>query len=123
MNKVTNIERVSAWCSACLSGEKPCCLMIRKAIERWQTDMEREDLFFDERAFNRFVRFAREFKHYKGPKAGERFEPEDWQLFVMANVIGLRRNPACGNTPMPTYMSPGRTARPSWQPYSQPISS
>ncbi|MBQ4306564.1 MAG: terminase large subunit [Bacteroidales bacterium] len=91
MNKVTNIERVSAWCSACLSGEKPCCLMIRKAIERWQTDMEREDLFFDERAFNRFVRFAREFKHYKGPKAGERFEPEDWQLFVMANVIGLKR--------------------------------
>ena len=91
MSKTTNIERVRSWCGRSLSGEIPTCLMVRKAIERWLSDLERPDLFFDEKAFNRFVRFAREFRHYKGPKAGERFEPEDWQLFLMANVIGLKR--------------------------------
>ena len=88
---VTNYERVQTWCSRSMNGEIPTCLMVRKAIERWKRDLERPDLYFDERSFNRFVRFAREFKHFKGPKAGDRFEPEDWQLFVMANVIGLKR--------------------------------
>ena len=91
MNKVTNFEIVQEWCRKSLAGEIPCCLMVRKAIERWQADLERPDLYFDEKAFNRFVRFAREFKHYKGPAAGQRFEPEDWQLFIMANTIGLKR--------------------------------
>ena len=91
MSGKTNIERVREWCARSLAGEVPCCLMVRKAIERWQADLERPDLYFDEKAFNRFVRFAREFKHYKGPAAGQRFEPEDWQLFIMANVIGLKR--------------------------------
>ena len=91
MSKTTNIERVRTWCDRSLSGELPTCLMVRKAIERWRSDLERDDLFFDEKAFNRFVRFAREFRHYKGPLAGSRFEPEDWQLFIMANVIGLKR--------------------------------
>ena len=91
MTRKTNIERVPDWCRRSLDGEIPCCLMVRKAIERWQADLERPDLLFDEKAFNRFVRFAKEFKHYKGPLAGQRFEPEDWQLFIMANVIGLKR--------------------------------
>ena len=65
--------------------------MVKRAVQRWRSDLGREDLYFDEKAFNRFVRFAREFKHYKGPMAGKRFEPEDWQLFIFANVIGLKR--------------------------------
>jgi len=89
---MTNLERVQSWCTRSKSGEIPTCLMVMKAIERWETDLERDDLYFDEKAFNRFVRFAREFKHYKGPAAGKRFEPEDWQLFVMANIIGLKRS-------------------------------
>ena len=91
MSKPTNFERVQEWCRKSLTGEIPCCLMVKKAIERWQADLKRYDLYFDEKAFNRFVRFAREFRHFKGPMAGQRFQPEDWQLFVMANVIGLKR--------------------------------
>ena len=87
----SNIERVQRWCAGVKSGAVPSCKYVKKAVERWEADLEREDLFFDEKAFNRFVRFAREFKHYKGAMAGQRFEPEDWQLFIMANVIGLKR--------------------------------
>ena len=91
MKQRTNIERVQAWCDSVLSNTVPSCLMIQKAVERWRSDLERPDLYFDEKAFNRFVRFSREFKHFKGEKAGQRFEPEDWQLFLMANIIGLKR--------------------------------
>lgn len=91
MNRMTNLEVVQTWCDDVMSGKAPSCHYERKAIERWRTDLEREDLFFDEKAFNRIVRYAREFKHYKGPMAGRRFEPEPWQLFIMANVIGLKR--------------------------------
>ena len=91
MKKMTNFERVQEWCRKSMAGEIPTCLMVKKAIERWQADLQRYDLYFDEKAFNRFVRFAKEFRHFKGPKAGEHFHPEDWQLFLMANVIGLKR--------------------------------
>lgn len=91
MNRMTNLEVVQTWCNDVMSGKVPSCHYERKAIERWRTDLEREDLFFDEKAFNRIVRYSREFKHYKGPMAGRRFEPEPWQLFIMANVIGLKR--------------------------------
>ena len=73
MNKVTNFEIVQEWCRKSLAGEIPCCLMVRKAIERWQADLLRYDLYFDEKAFYRIVRFSREFKHFTGPKAGEYF--------------------------------------------------
>ena len=91
MSRKTNLERVEAWCAGVLDGSIPSCLLVRKAVERWRSDLAREDLFFDESAFNRFCRFAREFKHYKGDLAGRRFEPEDWQLFIFANVFGLKR--------------------------------
>ena len=92
MSKTTNLQRVEAWCAGVLDGSIPSCLLVRKAVERWHADLEREDLLFDESAFNRFCRFAREFKHYKGDLAGRRFEPEDWQLFIFANIIGLKRS-------------------------------
>lgn len=65
--------------------------MVVKACERWMADLAREDLWFDGKTFNNFCRFSRQFKHYKGALAGQFFEPEDWQLFVFANCIGLRR--------------------------------
>ena len=91
MKQRTNLEQVTEFCDSVLSKTVPSCLMVQKAVERWQADLAREDLYFDEKAFNRFVRFAREFKHFKGPMAGTHFAPEPWQLFVMANLIGLKR--------------------------------
>ena len=91
MNGKTNLEIVQEWCRKSLSGEIPCCLMVKKAIERWYDDLEREDLFFDEKAFNRFVRFSKEFKHYKGEFAGRFFDPAPWQMFCFAELIGVKK--------------------------------
>lgn len=90
-SKSNDLKRVNQYVSDVLGGVVPSCHYIVKACERWTADLKRDDLYFDEAAFNKFCRFSREFKHYKGPAAGRYFEPEDWQLFIIANVIGLKR--------------------------------
>lgn len=88
---MTDYQRVERYVEGVLSGAVPSCIYVRKAVERWCDDLKRDDLRFDMRIFEKFCRFARQFKHYKGALAGQFFEPEDWQLFVFANCIGLRR--------------------------------
>lgn len=88
---MTDYQRVERYVEGALSGAIPSCIYVRKAVERWRDDLKRGDLCFDMKIFEKFCRFARQFKHYKGALAGQFFEPEDWQLFVFANCIGLRR--------------------------------
>lgn len=88
---VTDIERVQNFVNGVLDGSIPSCKMVRRAVERFMDDLKREDLYFDQAIFGKFCKFSRQFKHYKGALAGQFFEPEDWQLFVFANCIGLRR--------------------------------
>ena len=75
---------------AVLHGTVPSCQMVIKAYERYRKDLVRDDLYFDEQCYRKFCRFSRQFKHYKGALAGKNFEPEPWQLFVFANVIGIK---------------------------------
>lgn len=81
---------VDKYVSDVLSDALPSCLMVKKACERWLNDLKRDDLYFDDRQFVKICSYARQFKHYKGDKAGTFFEPEPWQLFIFANVIGLK---------------------------------
>ena len=87
----TDIERVQNFVNGVLDGSIPSCKMVRRAVERFMDDLKRKDLYFDQAIFGKFCKFSRQFKHYKGALAGQFFEPEDWQLFVFANCIGLRR--------------------------------
>lgn len=82
---------VQVYAESVRSGKLPSCLTVRQAVDRWFADLKRDDLYFDKAAFDKFCRFCREFKHYKGAMAGKRFEPEPWQLFIFANCIGLKR--------------------------------
>ena len=81
---------VDKYVSDVLSDALPSCLMVKKACERWLNDLERDDLYFDDRQFGKICSYARQFKHYKGDKAGTFFEPEPWQLFIFANIIGIK---------------------------------
>lgn len=83
--------RLKAYVAGVLDGSVPSCRMERLAVERWCADLKRGDLYYDEAVFNRFCSFSRQFKHYKGAKAGQYFEPEPWQLFVAANCLALKR--------------------------------
>lgn len=84
------LSQVHNYASAVRSGELPSCIMIRKAVERWYADLEREDLYFDKSAFMRVVRFTGMLKHFKGEFAGKPLVWEPWQLFCLANIFGLK---------------------------------
>ena len=90
--KHEDIRRLEGYVTGILDGSRPSCRYIRLACQRWLDDLKRPDLYFDSAVYLKICRFSRQFKHYKGPLAGQFFEPEDWQLFVFANIIGLRRS-------------------------------
>ena len=90
--KHEDIRRLEAYVTGIMDGSRPSCRYIRLACQRWLDDLKRADLYFDSAIYLKICRFSRQFKHYKGPLAGRFFEPEDWQLFVFANIIGLKRS-------------------------------
>ena len=90
-DKQEDIRRLEAYVTGIMDGSRPSCRYIRLACQRWLDDLKRADLYFDSAVYLKICRFSRQFKHYKGPLAGQFFKPEDWQLFVFANIIGLKR--------------------------------
>ena len=74
-----------------MSGELPSCEFVKLAVQRFLDDLQRKDLFFDEKETVKVVNFFLQLKHYKGEKAGEFIDLEDWQIFVLANIFGLKR--------------------------------
>ena len=85
------VTQVNEYAAAVRSGALPSCLMVRKAVDRWYQDLERQDIRFDRAAFLRVVRFSGMLKHYKGEFAGRPIVWEPWQLFCLANIFGLKR--------------------------------
>ena len=85
------LDRIQSYVSRVLLDIIPSCETVRLACQRWKDDLQRDDLYFDEDTVARFVKFSAQFKHYKGPLAGQYFRIEDWQLFVAANILGLKR--------------------------------
>ena len=87
----SDLKRVHDYAAQVRSGELPSCRLIRKTVERWYNDWQRKDLYFDAKPYLLFCSFCRELQHYKGEFAGQSFEPETWQLFFAANVLGWHR--------------------------------
>ena len=87
---VSPVTQVNEYAAAVRSGTLPSCLMVRKAVDRWYADLEREDLYFDRSAFLRVVKFSGMLKHYKGEFVGRPIVWEPWQLFILANIFGLK---------------------------------
>ena len=89
----SNLDIVKKYASDVLSGTLPSCRMVKLAVERWERDWQRTDIYFDKDQFDRFVNFSTFFRHYKGPAAGTFFELEPWQMFIAANIFGwIRRD-------------------------------
>jgi phage terminase large subunit-like protein len=84
------ITKVNEYAAAVRSGALPSCLMVRKAVDRWYEDMARPDLYFDRSAFIHVVKFSAMLKHFKGEFAGQPIHWEPWQLFILANIFGLK---------------------------------
>ncbi len=66
-----------------------CCSNIKLACQRFQEDLNRDDLDFREDVVDRAISFISTMKHFKGKASGKRFVLESWQQFIVANIVGF----------------------------------
>ena len=72
-----------------LSGDQIACRYVKLACERHINDLNKDWKYrFDPDLANKFFRFCKYLKHYKGEKRGEIFELEPWQKFVYGSMYG-----------------------------------
>jgi phage terminase large subunit-like protein len=86
---------VDVYARAVALGQIPAGKYHRLACERHIRDRQREcrgDFPFEfvwEKA-ERFLRFMRKLKHYKGEWAGQTIQPSDFQVFRLGSIFGWR---------------------------------
>lgn len=62
---------------------------IKLACQRFQTDLTRSDLEFREDKVDRAIAFIGTLKHFTGKHSGKPFILEEWQQFIVANIVGF----------------------------------
>lgn len=70
-------------------GKIVCCDNIKLACSRFKNDLSRPDLDFREEVVDRAISFISTLKHFAGKSSGKNFILEDWQAFVIANIVGF----------------------------------
>lgn len=76
-----------------LSGKIPVCVYVRQAVMRHVRDLERAKspsypFEFSYAKAERFFKFTKNIKHYKGEYAGKYLELLPWQRFVLGSIYG-----------------------------------
>lgn len=61
---------------------------IKLACKRFKDDLLREDLVFREDKVERAISFIGTLRHFTGKHSGSRFKLQDWQQFIVANIVG-----------------------------------
>lgn len=84
------VSRARAYASRVLAGEQPSCQLIRLMCMRWERDLQRDDIYLDAKAANKFCKFMETLRHFKGLLAGQRLRLEDWQVFAFVNIFGWK---------------------------------
>lgn len=70
-------------------GKIVCGDNIRLACRRFLNDLKRPDLDFREAVVDRAIGFISTLKHFAGKSSGKNFILEDWQQFIIANIVGF----------------------------------
>ena len=61
---------------------------IKLAVQRFQNNLQRDDLEFREGVVDGAIEFISTLKHFTGKSSGQNFILEDWQAFIVANIVG-----------------------------------
>lgn len=86
-DEVTAAERVVAYARRTATDIKGSGNLVRLACKRFLADLESDQWQFDEEFLENVLAFCRMCRHYKAEWVGQVFEPEDWQLFILANMF------------------------------------
>ena len=76
-----------------INSEYGHCVKEKWACQRFLRDVEREDTddfpyIFDDSKALRFLKWTTNFKHSKGPLAGQNIDPAPIQMFIFGNLYG-----------------------------------
>ena len=71
-----------------LNGKIAVGELIKLACQRFKDDLQREDIYFKESVVDKAINFIGTFKHFMGKSSGKPFKLENWQQFIVANIVG-----------------------------------
>lgn len=77
------------YCSKVLDDSIVVGEYIKLACERFQNDLQRNDLVFKEDKVDLAIQFISTLRHYTGKHSGKQFILEGWQQFIVANIVGF----------------------------------
>ena len=70
-------------------GKIKSCRYIKLAVERFEKDLVRADLKFDDQRVQRVIDFIQLLRHTVGKFENKPFILSDWQVFIIANLHGF----------------------------------
>lgn len=85
------MNKAQKYCQAILSQEIPSCKWITKAAQRFNDDLKRTDIIFNEDLYLHAVDFIESLEHTVGTYANNIFKLEPWQHFIVANLFGFTK--------------------------------
>ena len=71
-----------------VNGKIVCCENIKLSCQRFLSDLNRSDLEFKSNVVDRAIAFIGTLKHFAGKSSGQNFILEEWQQFIIANIVG-----------------------------------
>jgi phage terminase large subunit-like protein len=86
-----NVSDIYQYADDVLSGKIVAGQLVRQACERFQADLAREDIYFDEQAANLSIQWFNFLHHVKGELAPDHtIHLEPWQCFITGNMFGWK---------------------------------
>ena len=71
-----------------LNGKIVVGELIKLACQRFKDDLQRQDIYFNESVVDNAINFIGTLKHFMGKSSGKHFKLENWQQFIIANIVG-----------------------------------
>lgn len=87
-----NLDPVTQYAQLVIDGTIPACQSIIKACERHINNLKtNNNFYFDADAAQHAIDFFSFLTYVEGEKAGEPFELEPWQMFIVGSIFGWKK--------------------------------
>lgn len=85
---MSNLLIAKKYANDCINNKIPSCLYIKQACKRFLSDLQRKDLIYKSKMVDHVVNFLNQLELINVNKKTP-FNPEPWQIFIIANIYGL----------------------------------
>lgn len=82
------LDIVKKYCTDVLSDVISACFFVKQSINLFLENLERTDIYFNEKEYNKIITFIQELQLSEQEKP-TKFKLEPWQLYIIANIYGF----------------------------------